>query len=132
METLVPVDPVTLARTWLTAPGRYPWPVQVVKNRPRPVSGRVVTVRRVGGGRPDLVTDAAWLAVECFAPTDLDAAALGHVTWGLLFAMRGELIDGVQCYRVQAIAGPADFPDADASQPRFTLTVQATFRTAPL
>lgn len=130
-ETIVPADPVKLTRSWLTSqlPG-----VTVTKNRPNPLTGPVVLVRRSGGLRPLLVVDAAWLSVECFAPTDDEAAQLAHHVWGLLFAMRGQSIDTVQCYRVDAIAGPADLPLTDPGElqrPRYTLSVQASFRMAP-
>jgi hypothetical protein len=132
METLVPADPVKLARSWLSEAGQYPWTVTVTKNRPNPLTGRVVTVRRNGGLRPDLVTDAAWLSVECYAANDDDTAQLAHRTWGLLFAMQDEVIDGVQCYRVQALGAPNDFPDSEGQRPRFVMSVQATFRTIPV
>lgn len=129
METIVPADPVKLARSWLTS--QYPWPVTVTKNRPNPLAGRVVTVRRSGGVRSEMVVDGAWLSVECFAPTDEQASDLGHLTWALLFAMQGEVIDGVQCYRVDALGGPNDFPledSGDMQRPRFVMSVQALFR----
>lgn len=129
-EVIVPPDSVKLARTWLA--GKYPWPVTIVKNRPNPTVGRVVTIRRNGGLRPLMVLDAAWLSVECFADTDEQAAELGNLTWGLLFAMAGEVVNGVQCYRVQALGAPADFPDAEAQKPRFTMSVQATFRASAI
>lgn len=130
-EVLVPADPVKLALAWLD--GAYPdaWSVSLVKNRPNPTTGRVVAVRRNGGTRPLFVADNAWLYVECFADTDEDTADLARLTWGLLFAMAGETIDGVPCYRVDPIAGPADLPDADAEQPRYVMTVQASFRATP-
>jgi hypothetical protein len=126
-ELLVPSDPVKLAISWLD--GAYPWAVTVTKNRPNPTAGRVVTVRRGGGSQLELhVVDSAWLTVECFAPTDEQASDLAHYTWGLLFAMAREVIDGVQCYRVQPIGAPVDMPDTEAQIPRFVMTVQAQFR----
>lgn len=128
MEVIVPADPVKVARTWLTShlPG-----VTVVKNRPKEITGWLVTVRRSGGLNPTLVTDAAWLTVECFAPTDDDLGELTHETWGLLHAMAGEVIDGVQCYRVDTLGGPADMPLSDpgeSQRPRYVMSVQAHFR----
>lgn len=131
-EILVPADPVKLAIAWLTPKLTG---VTVTKNRPNPLTGKVVTVRRTGGSRPIMVTDAAWLSVEAFAPTDTDASDLGHLTWGLLHAMAGQQILGVQCYRVVQLGGPADMPlnmAGDMQRPRFVMSVQATFRTSPL
>lgn len=129
-EVIVPADPVILTREWLS--GRYPWPVTVTKNRPNPTVGRIVTIRRSGGLRPVIVTDAAWLTVECFAPTDIETSELAHLTWGLLHAMEGQIVAGVQCYRVQPLGGPADMPDADAQVPRYVMSVQATFRASAI
>lgn len=129
MEVLVPADPVLLTIAWLD--GKYPWDVLVTKARPNPTSGRVVTVRRSGGTPNLFVLDNAWLTIECFAPTAAavdGVSALAYRTWGLLGAMAGEVIDGVQCYEVDTIGGPSDFPDADAQLPRFVMSVQATFR----
>lgn len=128
MELLIPADPVLLAISWLD--GQYPWDVLVTKNRPNPTTGRIVTVRRTGGTPNLFVLDNAWLTVQCFAPTDLDTSELAYRTWGLLNAMEGEVIDGVQCYDVQTLGGPNDFYDSDAQQPRFVMSVQATFRKA--
>lgn len=130
METIVPADPVKLVRSWLL--GSFPWPVTVAKNRPNPTVGRIVTVRWNGGLRADLVTDAPWLSVECFADTDEQAADLARWTWARLFAMRGEVIDSVQCYGVSALGAPSDFPSVEpgtgVSTPRFVMSVQALFR----
>lgn len=128
MEVIVPADPVLLTRAWLL--GHLPG-VPVVKNRPNPVTGKLVTVRRTGGAPSLMVTDAAWLTVEVFAPTDLEASSLAHNVYGLLLAMAGEVIEGVQCYRVQTLSAPADMPLTDAGdmqRPRFVMSVQATFR----
>ena len=132
-EVIVPADPVLLAQAWLRS--MLPADVVVVKDRPTPLTGQVVTVRRSGGTPSDLVTDAAWLALEVFAPSDIAAAQLGHHVWGLLAAMRGEVIDGVQCYRVQTLGGPADMPlndPGDLQRPRMVMSVQVTFRAAAL
>jgi hypothetical protein len=128
MEVIVPADPVKTTRSWLL---EHLAGVQVVKNRPATITGHVVTVRRSGGLRPNLVSDAAWLTVECFAPDDDQLGALTHEVWALLFAMAGEVIDGVQCYRVTELGGPADMPLTDAGEfqrPRYVMSVQAQFR----
>jgi len=130
METLIPADPVKLVRSWMD--DQFPWPVTVVKNRPNPVVGRTVTVRRNGGLRSLFIVDQAWLLVECFAADDEQTAELAAYVWGLLFAMENEIIEGVQCYRVQALGAPNDLPDTDAQLSRFVMSVQATFRTVPV
>lgn len=129
MEIIVASDPVILSRSWLVP--RLPG-VTVVKNRPNPVQGKVVVVRRSGGSPGDMVTDPAWLTIECFAPTDLECSQLAHLTWALIRAMAGEVIDGVQCYRVQTLGGPADMPLTDPGEKqrhRYVMSAQVTFRT---
>lgn len=126
----MPADPVLLTQTWLRT--HLPSSVRVVKSRPTPVEGEIVTVRRTGAVPSLFVLDAAWLTLEAFAPTDAAASELGHFVWGLLHAMQGKQVDGVQCYRVQTLGGPADMPlnaAGDLQRPRFAMTAQITFRT---
>lgn len=129
--TVIPADPVKVVRSYLL--DKYPWPVTITKNRPN-LTGRHVTIRRSGGvGIQAKVVDPAWLTVECFAENDEQAADLAHLTWGLLFGMEGAQANGVQIYRVSAIAAPNDFPLAAAGEmqrPRFTMTVQVQTRAA--
>lgn len=130
IEVQVAHDPVLLTQSWLRT--HLDSGVSVVKNRPNPVEGEFVTVRRTGAVPSLFVADAAWLSVEAFAPTDTAASDLGHLVWGLLHAMQGQVVDGVQCYRVQTLGGPADMPLAaagDLQRPRFVMTAQVTFRT---
>ena len=131
IEVQVAHDPVLLTQSWLRS--HLDSGVSVVKNRPNPVEGEIVTVRRTGAVPSLFVIDAAWLSVETFAPTDGAASDLGHLVWGLLHAMQGQQVDGVQCYRVQTLGGPADMPLAaagDLQRLRFVMTAQALFRTA--
>lgn len=125
MEVLVAPDPVKLALSYFSEHG-----VNATKNRPNPVTGDIVTIRRIGGGTVEMgIVDQPWLYVEALAATDEDAADLGALAWGLLMSMRGEVIDGVQCYDATPISGPADMPDADAQQPRVVMTAQLSLRT---
>lgn len=128
MEVIVPPDAVKVAISWLSA--RLP-DTLVTKNRPNPLSGNVVTIRRSGGVKRTMVTDSPWLSVEVFAPTDEACADLAMLTWGQLFAMEREVIDGVQCYLVQALSHPSDMPLAgpgDMQRPRYVMSVQADLR----
>lgn len=122
-EVLVPPDPVKLVLAYLAEHD-----IVAQKNRPNPVAGEVVIVRRIGGTPSLFVVDQPWLYVETFASTDEAASDLAHLVWALLFSMAGEVVDGVQCYEANGIAGPADMPDPDAQQPRFAMTVQLAFR----
>lgn len=132
-EVLVAPDPVRLALVWLGS--HLPSTVKVVKNRPNPLSGSVVTVRRSGGVPSIKVTDKSWLSVEIFATTDEAASDLAHLVHGLLLAMEGERVNGVQCYRAQTLGAPADMPLSDAGdkqRPRFVMSVQASFRASAI
>jgi hypothetical protein len=125
---IIPPDPVKLVIGWLTP--ALP-DATVTKNRPNPLTGQVVTVRRAGGTRHDLVVDDVLLSFECFAPSDEAAADLAHATWGWLFAMAGQPVDGVQCYQVVGAGGPADLPldgSGDMQRPRYVMSAQVSFR----
>lgn len=131
-EIIVAPDPVLLARSWLL---EHLDGVTVVKNRPDPVTGQVVVVRRSGGVPALFVTDSAWLSVEVFAPTDRAVSDLAHHVFGLLRAMAGEVVGGAQCYRVEILAAPADMPlvdPAESQRPRYTFTLQVTFRASAI
>lgn len=99
--------------------------VPVRKRIPNPRPASFVTVQRVGGVA-DLVTDDAQVMIGCWGDDDVTAADLAIVVRGSLGTMRGEVVDGVQVYRVTELAGPADIPDPDSDQyrMRWTITVQ--------
>ena len=97
----------------------------VRKRIPNPRPASFVTVQRVGGVA-DLVIDDAQVMIGCWGDDDVTAADLAIVVRGSLGTMRGEVVDGVQVYRVTELAGPADIPDPDSDQyrMRWTITVQ--------
>lgn len=130
-------DPVTLTIGHLAANVDTYTPaswddVPVRKNVPNPRPARFVRVFRTGGPKQGHVVDAAQMTIECWANRDEDAAALAGIVRALVNAMRGEVLDGVQCYRVDEFSGPADLPDPESAQPRMTWTVAVWLRGSTL
>lgn len=98
--------------------------VRVPRTRPN----RFVLVPRLGGTQANLVTDAATIGVECWAPTDLQASNLARLTRALVRSLRGETTAGVTFYDVTEFAGPANLPDPTSNQSRYTFTVSVSAR----
>ena len=103
-------------------------PVPVGTRVPNPRPERFVLVRRVGGHRATLVTDAARLAVEAWDSSPANAADLAERCRSWLHAMAGTVQDDVPVYVVGDVGGPADLPDPLSDQPRYTFTVEVTVR----
>lgn len=110
----------------------HEWSVPVVSKVPNPRPTRFVRVRRVGGGNPTIVSDAATLAIECWADESEDAHDLAQLAWAVVRAMRNSHIDGHTVYMVQTFAGPTDLPDPTSGQPRYTFTVSLHTRGEPV
>lgn len=129
-------DAVEVVITYLAAnvddytPGWAAVPVR--KNVPNPRPSRFVRVFRTGGTKANHVTDSAQLTIECWADKDHDAATLAGIVRGLVNSLRGEVVDGVQCYRVDEFSGPGDLPDPVSEQPRMTWTVSVWLRGSTL
>lgn len=132
-EVIVGGDVVALIRAYMLEVGFAPWTgVKVLNRRPNPTTGRVVVIRRSGGTQGDLVTDAAFVTFECFAKTSADAMALAMRAYAICQSMKHQTVDGVQCYRVDTLAAPADHYDAEAQVERFTFSMQPHFRAAAI
>lgn len=87
-----------------------------------------VIVRRIGGTRQTVVTDAAELILEAFAATDADAHDLAQLARAWTLAMAGTTQGTTAVYRVDEISGPENLPDPVSEQPRYTLAVQVAVR----
>lgn len=104
-----------------------------------PVSTRVppkrpasfVRVRRVGGTKPNRVTDAALVVVECWAATEPEAERLAARANAYVFALAQTEHDGDYVRRVREVAGPQAFPDPITESPRYQFTVQIDTRGEP-
>ena len=128
-EAVVFPDAVDVSLAWLqTQMG----PNLVVPRVPNPRLSRMVLVRRVGGPRLNQVADNATLAVEAWDELEEDAHDLAAEARAYLFALRGQTVNGVACYRVTDVAGPQLLPDPESDQPRYVFTVQAAMRGSAL
>lgn len=103
-------------------------PVSQSVQNPRPAS--FVTVRRTGGFRSDVVVDAAQLTVEAWAASPADAHDLCQLARGHCHAMVGTVVAGVAVSAVAEFAGPGYLPDPESRQPRYSMTLSMTCRTA--
>lgn len=105
-------------------------PVSTRVPNPRPAS--FVRVKRAGGGRRNLVTDACLVVVECWAATEPAAAELAELTRARIHALRQTDNGGEWVRRVQDVSGPGAFPDPVSETPRYQFTVQIDTRGEPL
>lgn len=94
--------------------------VHVAVPRTRPE--RFVLVPRVGGNRESLTVDAATIAVECWAKTPGQAYALCRLVRALVHGLAGTTAGGAKFKRITEFAGPANLPDPDSDQARYTFT----------
>lgn len=106
----------------------------VVKEVPNPRPPVFVTVTRVGGIRQTVISDAALLAIECWAENTATGHQAAHdlAQWcrALIHALPGSTADDVPVYRVDDVSGPQSLPDPLSEQPRCTFTVQVHLRGA--
>lgn len=118
-------DAERLLADWLR--GEIDAPVSNKVPNPRPP--RFVTVRRHGGPRANVVTDAPQIGVEVWGESDADAHDLAQVARSaLLYQLRGQVIDGHTVYRVTEIGGPGNLPDPVSNQPRYVFELQVFIR----
>lgn len=106
--------------------------VAVVTHVPNPRPDEFVTLRRTGGPRETLVSDGAQITVESWGPDDETAHDNAQTARAYLHAAAGTVIEGVQFYRVDELAGPVNLPDPESAQSRFTFTVIVGARGAAL
>lgn len=99
---------------------------------PTPRPEAFVRVRRVGGTRPNRITDSSTVVVECWASDPVVASDLGRLTHAHVFALPGESYDGDFVRRVREVGGLQSFPDPVSETPRYQFTVQIDTRGEPL
>lgn len=87
-----------------------------------------VTVRRGGGARKNLVTDAPNVEFECWATTREAAYALAKKVRAQVHALQGTVLGGIAIYRVNEFAGPAPLRHPIESQYRYVFTVALEMR----
>lgn len=95
---------------------------------PNPRPERFVRVMRTGGSTPSLVVDDATILVEAWANKESDAVALAQLCRGLMRVL--DVVSGVQFYRVDTFSAPANLPDPNSGQVRYTATYAVRVRGA--
>lgn len=127
-EVLTAPDAVATMIGWLSAelpnvPGQSA--VSVSRRVPNPRPAAFVRVRLGGGpGRSALVVDGAQLNIEAWAVSPEVAHDLAVNARAVALAAAGEVLGGVQMYRVEDGGHPVDLPDDQPSgMERFTFTV---------
>jgi hypothetical protein len=130
IPTLVFPDAVRLALDTLAAelPALVGAPVPTGNRVPSPRPDRFVRVRRQGGTRVTVVTEAAQLGIEAWAPDVGGADELAQACRSVLFGMKGRTIDGVPVYLVEDIGGPSEVADPLSDQPRAQFAVAVHLR----
>ncbi len=76
---------------------------------------KMIRVSRAGGHRPNIVTDAPRLLIECWTKTVEDAETLANTAIAALQNSQGTTTDGVFSRGFENIEGPVDFPDPQIS-----------------
>ena len=119
-------DVEALLSTWLR--GQLDG-VPVGNRVPNPRPASFVTVRRHGGIRHTVVTDAAQVGLECWAASDAEAHDLAQLCRALLlYRLPGQILDGHTVYRVDEMGGPSNLPDPASSSPRWVMELQVHVR----
>lgn len=89
---------------------------------------RFVLIRRTGGPRVNIVTDAAQLTIEAWAASDADAHDLAQACRAILIGLEGTVTGGVTLYGVNEFSGPAYLPDPESDQARYTWSASVNAR----
>jgi len=79
-------------------------------------------VFRTGGVKATLVTDAAQLTFESWAPDADTACTNAELVRAQVHDLPGRVVDGHAFYLVEEASGPAELPDPDSKSRRFTWT----------
>lgn len=87
---------------------------------PRPVI--FVRIFRTGGPRATIVTDAAQLTIESWAPDADVAARNAQLVRAHVNDLPGRVVAGHAFYLVEELSGPAELPDPVSTSRRFTWT----------
>ncbi len=99
---------------------------------PETMPANMVRVSLTGGARRDIVTDAAQLTVECWAPNEPTASLLARTAHGLMHSAAGTQAGGIWVRRVETVGGVQSFPDPDTAKPRYQFTVRWHVRSAAI
>lgn len=117
---------VTRVRARLLALGS---PAKVGTKIPNPRPALFVTVRRTGGPRtPYVVTEVAQVTVEAWGDNEKASSDLAEQVRAIVHAMAGGEHSGIPFYRVEEFSGPANLPDPESTQARYTQTLSMHVR----
>lgn len=94
----------------------------VVHTVPKSRPAKFVKVIRTGGIRQTLVTDSAQLTFEAWANSPTVAETLIEYVRAVIHAMKATVVSGVRIAAIEELSGPADLPDPDSQQYRYTFS----------
>lgn len=127
-------DSVLLASDELEAqlPALVGAAVPVGNRVPTPRPDRFVRVRRQGGTRITVVSEAAQLEVQAWALDQAQAEDLAQACRSILHGMACRTVAGVPVYLVDDVGGPAEVPDPLSDQPvsQFSVAMHVRATTA--
>lgn len=105
-------------------------PLKAYTKVPATRPNRFVLIIRTGGTADTLVTDRPTITVESWSTDAIEAAAIAQLTRGILHAIDTVTYSGTthQFYRTQEFAGPANLPDPESVQERYTQTFSVGVR----
>lgn len=96
---------------------------------PNPRPDEFVTLRELGGaGQRDLIFYRATLRYEAWSTSLQNARALGSQVRDAIRDASGQVLSGVQFYRVADAGALMTLPDPDSTQPRYGGTVEVWVR----
>lgn len=98
-----------------------------VADRPPQDAPSYLVVRRTGGTRRDLVTDAAQMTIDSVSVDNSDALLLLRLVRGLLNDAWGKVLSGHAIYSVGELSGPYQNP-TDNDPHRYTQTFLIAIR----
>lgn len=130
VEIIAPDDYEAAAVTWLT--GKLGSGVTIHTKVPDPRPAKFVKVIRTGGHPLDVAYFEGQLTFECWAADEDAAAALAKVAYGQLFAVAGEIVNGMYVRKVVHIGGPTNSQDPESTSPRYLFTAGVQGRMAVL
>jgi hypothetical protein len=131
MEVITPSDIEKAVKTHLIKEYAERGVVSPVSSRvPDKKPPRFTVVNRAGGYRPGLVTDAARIEFACYAPTEQEAFDLASITYGIVHAMHGSIVEGVVVSRVRTVGQLANRPHTPSLPPRYRFYVEIDNRMA--
>lgn len=128
--TLVFPDVVALVLDELTAqlPTIGFGGVHVGNRVPSPRPDRFVIVRRAGGSRITIVTEAATVNLQAWSTSVADADDIAQACRSVVWSMGGRTFGTVPVYKVEDVEGPAEEADPLSDQPMAQLSVSVHVR----